>query len=72
MSSFFKATLRALYLGDNDFEYLSAEIGNLRNLQIVSLFNPKNFLRRISYFKSLEYIMTSTKVPNLNEYLPLP
>lgn len=29
-------TLRALYLGDNDFEYLPKEIGNLKNLQIVS------------------------------------
>lgn len=29
-------TLRALYLGDNDFEYLPAEIKNLKNLQIVS------------------------------------
>lgn len=28
-------TLRALYLGDNDFEYIPAEIGNLKNLQIV-------------------------------------
>ena len=30
-------SLRALYLGDNDFEYLPAEIGNLKNLQIVSI-----------------------------------
>lgn len=29
-------TLRALYLGDNDFEYLPAEIKNMKNLQIVS------------------------------------
>jgi Leucine-rich repeat (LRR) protein len=28
-------TLRALYLGDNDFEYLPIEIKNLKNLQIV-------------------------------------
>lgn len=33
-------TLRALYLGDNDFEVLPAEIGNLKNLQIVSLLPP--------------------------------
>lgn len=32
----FLETLRALYLGDNDFEYLPPEIGNLKNLQIVS------------------------------------
>lgn len=32
----FSETLRALYLGDNDFEYLPPEIGNLKNLQIVS------------------------------------
>jgi uncharacterized membrane protein YgcG len=25
-----------LYLGDNDFEFLSAEVGQLKNLQIVS------------------------------------
>ncbi|KAM3967197.1 ras suppressor protein 1 [Aphomia sociella] len=30
-------SLRALYLGDNDFEYLPPEIGNLKNLQILSL-----------------------------------
>jgi len=29
-------TLRALYLGDNDFETLPADIGKLVNLQIVS------------------------------------
>ena len=28
-------TLRALYLGDNDFERLPAEVGQLKNLQIV-------------------------------------
>lgn len=32
----FLETLRALYLGDNDFEYLPADIKNLKNLQIVS------------------------------------
>lgn len=32
----FLETLRALYLGDNDFEFLPPEIGNLKNLQIVS------------------------------------
>lgn len=31
----FAETLRALYLADNDFEYLPPEIGNLKNLQIV-------------------------------------
>ena len=31
-------TLRALYLGDNDFELLPPELGNLKNLQIVSVF----------------------------------
>lgn len=31
----FTETLRALYLGDNDFERIPAEIGNLKNLQIV-------------------------------------
>lgn len=29
-------TLRALYLGDNDFEVISPEVGQLKNLQIVS------------------------------------
>lgn len=28
-------TLRALYLGDNDFEHISSDIKNLKNLQIV-------------------------------------
>lgn len=32
---FFLETLRALYLADNDFEYLPPEIGQLKNLQIV-------------------------------------
>lgn len=36
--NFFKLeTLRALYLGDNDFEFLPPEIRNLKNLQIVSI-----------------------------------
>jgi len=34
---FMMETLRALYLGDNDFEYLSPEIKNLKNLQILVL-----------------------------------
>lgn len=33
----FSATLRALYLGDNDFEYLPADIENLSSLQILVL-----------------------------------
>lgn len=31
-------TLRALYLGDNEFEHIPPELGNLKNLQIVSWF----------------------------------
>lgn len=37
---FMMETLRALYLGDNDFEYLPKEVGQLKNLQIVS-FSPR-------------------------------
>lgn len=33
---FLAATLRALYLSDNDFEVLPADIGKLTKLQIVS------------------------------------
>lgn len=33
---FMMETLRALYLGDNDFEFIPTNIGNLKNLQIVS------------------------------------
>lgn len=33
---YFLETLRALYLGDNDFETIPPEIGQLKNLQIVS------------------------------------
>lgn len=33
---FMMESLRALYLGDNDFETIPAEVGNLKNLQIVS------------------------------------
>lgn len=32
---FYVETLRALYLGDNDFEFLPSEVGQLKNLQIV-------------------------------------
>jgi Leucine-rich repeat (LRR) protein len=34
---FMLETLRALYLADNEFEYLSPEIGSLKNLQILVL-----------------------------------
>lgn len=34
---YFAETLRALYLGDNEFERLPPGLGNLKNLQIVSL-----------------------------------
>lgn len=33
----FLATLRALYLGDNDFEYLPADIENFSSLQVLVL-----------------------------------
>lgn len=33
---FMMETLRALYLGDNDFEFIPPEVKNLKNLQIVS------------------------------------
>lgn len=36
LSVYFSDSLRALYLGDNDFETLPPEIGKLKNLQIVS------------------------------------
>lgn len=48
-------SLRALYLGDNDFEYLPREIGNLKNLQIVCirlfilLFFSTYFMEDISF-----------------------
>lgn len=32
----FVETLRALYLGDNEFEHIPPGLGNLKNLQIVS------------------------------------
>jgi len=35
--NFVSGTLRALYLADNDFETLPADIGKLINLQIVSM-----------------------------------
>jgi Leucine-rich repeat (LRR) protein len=34
---FMMETLRALYLGDNEFKHLPPEIKNLKNLQIVSM-----------------------------------
>lgn len=33
---FMMETLRALYMGDNDFEFIPPNIGQLKNLQIVS------------------------------------
>jgi Leucine-rich repeat (LRR) protein len=33
----FVETLRALYLGDNDFEYVPSDVENLKNLQILVL-----------------------------------
>lgn len=36
IKSLFAETLRALYLGDNEFEQLPPGLGNLKNLQIVS------------------------------------
>ena len=36
ISCFISEQLRALYLGDNDFETLPDEIGELRNLQVVT------------------------------------
>lgn len=43
-------TLRALYLGDNDFENLSTDIKNLKNLQIVSViyYNLNTYLLNIN------------------------
>lgn len=41
---FMPESLRALYMGDNDFEYISPEIKNLKNLQIVSFNVPTIFL----------------------------
>lgn len=38
-------TLRALYLGDNDFETLPPEIGQLKNLQIVSKLLGKKYIK---------------------------
>ncbi len=49
---FFSDTLRALYLSDNDFEHLPPEIGNLKNLQIVSK-PPENF--RIGHHFLISY-----------------
>lgn len=43
---FMMETLRALYLGDNDFEHIPANIGQLKNLQIVS---GGERIRRIIY-----------------------
>lgn len=36
--------MRALYLGDNDFEALPSDIGHLKNLQIVSICEPLSAL----------------------------
>lgn len=37
IKSYILATLRALYLGDNDFEYLPSDVENLSSLQILVL-----------------------------------
>ena len=48
---YFLEQLRALYLGDNDFETLPDEIGELRNLQVVMIYYSYNdcFLRRLLF-----------------------
>lgn len=47
-------TLRALYLGDNDFEFLPTEVGQLKNLQIVSRCHKMNFVSAVcSFFRPL-------------------
>lgn len=49
--AFFPAeTLRALYLGDNDFQFIPPQIGLLKNLQIVSRC-LKSFIPRIKIFE---------------------
>lgn len=45
---FLTETLRALYLGDNDFEFIPPEIGQLKNLQIVR--GELVLLHNLAYF----------------------
>jgi len=46
---FVAETLRALYLSDNDFETLPADIGKLVNLQIVSTSLYSKYFSVIGY-----------------------
>lgn len=47
-------TLRALYLADNDFEYLPPEIGQLKNLQIVRAFFNSTTDNILAFDKSFD------------------
>lgn len=49
-------TLRALYLPDNDFEYLPPEIGQLKNLRVVSTCLP-DLLTRDSHHASFQLVL---------------
>lgn len=48
----FIETLRALYLGDNDFETIPSEIGQLKNLQIVS-----KLVEKVAYTSVFQFIL---------------
>ena len=56
---FFIESLRALYLGDNCFERLPNEIGNLTNLQIVRM---KIFDRGNGSYNAISAIYGNTSV----------
>lgn len=51
-SSSLSETLRALYLGDNDLEFLPGEVKNLKNLTIVSHLSELRNLLSVSVFVS--------------------
>lgn len=59
----FTEQLRALYLGDNDFETLPPEIGELRSLQVVNLTNSLIiFMCTVKFILKMWLCLNSKKI----------
>ena len=56
----FADTLRVLYMGDNDFEYIPPEIGRLKNLQIVSIHTHIMYTQHTYYAFTYAHTHTHT------------
>ncbi|KAF6206914.1 hypothetical protein GE061_018150 [Apolygus lucorum] len=59
-------TLRALYLGDNDFEFLHPEIKQLKNLQICDKTREFSIKRKAEWLSRINRDMRGKKVDGVN------